>query len=276
MRRELALQQRLALLATLEDAVSAMQALAAHHFRLLRQALPAARRYRQEIEAMRAVLPPAAPRQERLPAAGLLAMASDLGLCGDYNARLAQEAVAAHGRLGLGPVYLVGRRLVPRLARAGLTPARSYEAPASLDGLAPLLLRLVQDLAADVQDGRLGGLHLLAARFDGVGHSTPVITRLLPVAPQEATPCPGPSPYVPADHLAGVVVRELLYITLHETMLDALAAEQGMRLAAAEGARQWLASGRARVQRQLAASRSEAATQEILDIVAGSRRRGER
>jgi len=54
-------------------------------------------------------------------------------------------------------------------------------------------------------------------------------------------------------------------------LLDSLASEHGMRLLAAESARQWIDETKDSVHRQLTACRREAATQEVLDIVAGAR-----
>jgi F0F1-type ATP synthase gamma subunit len=68
-------------------------------------------------------------------------------------------------------------------------------------------------------------------------------------------------------------VREFLYTTLHELLLDSLASEHGMRLLATESARQWLDEASASIRRDLAASHREATTQEVLDIIAGSRPR---
>ena len=73
--------------------------------------------------------------------------------------------------------------------------------------------------------------------------------------------------------MTAVAVREFLYTTLHELLLDSLASEHGMRLLAAESARQWLDETSETVRRQLSASRREATTQEVLDIVAGARAR---
>ena len=56
MRHEMALRRRLHTLHTLHDAVAAMRSLSAHHFRVLRQALPAARDYRTEIESVVAAI----------------------------------------------------------------------------------------------------------------------------------------------------------------------------------------------------------------------------
>jgi F-type H+-transporting ATPase subunit gamma len=78
------------------------------------------------------------------------------------------------------------------------------------------------------------------------------------------------------QHLRAVAVREFLYIMLHEILLDALAAEHGMRLMASEAALQWLDETSRRTDRQLATSRVESATQELLDIVAGGRNPSQR
>ena len=87
MKRERYLRRRLHTLETLEDAVSAMRSLSAHHFRLSRQALPAARSYRDEIENALAEVGVSQVMDFTAPP-GLLLVVSDLGLCGDYNTRL--------------------------------------------------------------------------------------------------------------------------------------------------------------------------------------------
>jgi F-type H+-transporting ATPase subunit gamma len=271
MKHETYLRHRLHTLRTLHDAVSAMRSLAAHHFRLVRQTLPAAREYRTAVESIVAEIGLRQPLRPGRPA--LLVVASDLGLCGDYNSRMAQAAIHEREERQLGDVYSVGRRIRPALSRAGIAPARMYDAPSSLEGLSRLLLALGQDVLKDFLSGRIGGLYLVSARFGGVGHFEPVCTRLLPIEPVRATAPLRRSPYVTPDHLAAVAVRELLYISLHEILLDALAAEHGMRLTAAEAALEWLDHTADQTSRRLSASRSESATQELLDIIAGGKRR---
>jgi F0F1-type ATP synthase gamma subunit len=60
---------------------------------------------------------------------------------------------------------------------------------------------------------------------------------------------------------------------LYEILLDALASEHGMRLIAAESARQWIDDTRTTLRRQLAAIHREATTQEVLDLVSGAKSR---
>jgi F-type H+-transporting ATPase subunit gamma len=272
MRHEVFLRRRLHTLHTLHDAVSAMRTLSAHHFRIVRKGLRPAREYRAEIERIVAEIGIHQPLPAAVPG-GLLVIASDLGLCGDYNSQLARQALEEHAHQHFGPVYSVGRRLRPALARAGIAPQRNYDAPASLDGLSRLLLQLAQGLLEDYTTERISSLFVVSARFDGIGHFTPVCARLLPIEPKHAAAPLRRSPYIAADHLMAVAVREFLYISLHELLLDALAAEHGMRLTAAEAALQWLDSAVAHTSRKLSASRSEAATQELLDIVGGGKTR---
>lgn len=268
MKREQAYRHRLNTLNTLHDAVGAMRSLSAHHFRRLRKALPAARDYRDQMQQIIAEVGIHQALHADAPS-GLLLVASDLGLCGDYNSRLARAAFAHLEQHGRGPLYSVGRRVRNALSQAGIRPGRSYEAPASVEGLVQLLLRLAQHVLEDYAAMRIGSLFVVSARFDGVGHFTPVSARVLPIEPVAAGLPLRRSPYVSPRHLAAVAVREFLYITLYEILLDALAAEHGMRLLAAESAMEWLEEAGDVTRRRLSASRSEAATQELLDIVAG-------
>ncbi len=132
---------------------------------------------------------------------------------------------------------------------------------------------MTPDILEDFIAERFGSLYVVSAAFEGVGHFAPVATRLLPIEPVAiATPW-RPSGYIETQYLTIVAVREFLYITLYEVLLDAMAAEHGMRLMAADSALDWLDDTSVANARQLAGSRSEASTQELLDIVSGSRQR---
>jgi F-type H+-transporting ATPase subunit gamma len=274
-KREQYLQHRLHTLGTLNEAVSAMRSLSAHHFRLCRQVLPAFRAYRKEIDF---ALAEAGISQEMELTAppGLLLIVSDLGLCGDYNSRLVQTAIEEHQREGMGPLYCVGRRPRALLARSDISPKRLYKAPASVDGLPVLLLQLAEDMLDEFVGRTIGSLIAVSARFEGAGRFSPDVTCILPVRPSRSAEPRRPSKYQSSGRLAAVAVREYLYTTLYELLLDALASEHGMRLVSAESARQWLEETSDTIRRQLSASRREATTQEVLDIVAGSRLRERR
>lgn len=272
MKREQFFKHRLQALSTLQDAVGAMRSLSAHHFRRARQGLNASREYRDEINTVVAEIGIQHPIHVGVPP-GLLVIASDLGLCGDYNSRLSHLAVTVATENTFSKVYSVGRRARTALAKNSITPSRLYESPTSLEGLTHLLLGLAQDVLDDYLAKEIGGLQVVSAGFEGVGHFSPLSVQVLPIKPVAGVQPLRRSPYIDDDHLKTVAVREYLYITLYEILLDALAAEHGMRLIAAESALEWLDNTSTTTSRRLANARSEASTQELLDIVSGGRRR---
>jgi F-type H+-transporting ATPase subunit gamma len=275
MKREPQLRRRLHTLHALNEAVSAMKSLSAHHFLLCRQALPAARAYRDEIEQAIADIG-VTQVADRVAPPGFMLVVSDLGLCGDYNTRLVQAALDAYQKERQGPIYCVGRRPHAALARAGMTPQRTYPTPASVDGLPGLLLDVAQDLLDDYTQQKMGRLDVVSARFEGAGRFSTVLTRILPIEPARPSEPLRPTPYQSDAQLASVAVREFLYTTLYEILLDSLASEHSMRLVAAESARQWIDETSGTVRHQLAATHREATTQEVLDIVAGAKPRRHR
>lgn len=272
MSRERLLRRRLRTLATLEEVIGALRSLSALHFRAARAPLLAARAYRAEVERFLAVLPPNEP-----PAAaptGVVLIAADLGLVGDYTARLVREALALREEHGAGPLVCLGHRALGSLARAGVEPASAQPAPTSVAGLASALLPLVDVLLSLRAQGAFGSLWLVAARFEGAGRYSPTRVRLLPArAPTDGAGLPT-SPYGDVDHLCAVVLRECLYAALYETLLEALASEHGKRLTMAEAARSWLAERSEATRRLVASIRRETTTQEVLEVAVAARAPG--
>ena len=271
MSRERVLQRRIRTLGTLEEAVGALRSLSAQHFRAARAPLAAVRTYRDEVQQFLGVLDGPAGAFACEGPTGIVLVAADLGLVGDYTARLVQEALALRAESEPGPFVCLGRRAVSRLAKEGVEPVSIQPAPTSVAGLTGLLLPLVDTLVSLRRSGQLGSLWLVAARFEGAGQYSPVRVPILPVAPSSDLSPLASSPYCGAEHLRTVVVREYLFAALYVTLLEALASEHGKRLVTTESARAWL-DERIGATRRLAASiRREASTQEVLEVVAASR-----
>jgi F-type H+-transporting ATPase subunit gamma len=272
MSRERVLRGRIRTLHTLGEAVGALRSLSAQSFRAARERLPAVRSYRDAVNGLLGVLAPLdeVPLSREAPPA-LVLVAADLGLCGDYTAGLVREALALRAEAGAGPVFCLGRRALPALARGGVTPDRLLPAPTSVGALPHVLLPLVDEILALRRAGRLGRVTLVAARFEGAGHHTPIRIPVLPVAPPSGAPQLAASPYTGRDHLRRVVVREFLYVALTEALLEALASEHGKRLVIAEGASSWVDERIEGLVRQAAEIRREASTQEVIELVAASR-----
>ena len=275
MKREHTLRRQLDSLRMLGQAITAMKSLSAHHLRTARAGLSASRAYRDGIDALVA----AAGIAQIAPLDGtpaVLLLAADLGLCDGYNARLVEAALERRRTLGATQLYCVGRRPLTALRRANMPVARAYPAATSVGGLTRLLLTLADDVLGDYLTGAFSSLHLVSARFEGVGAFTARTTRILPVVSTRTAPRLAATPYASARHLAEAAVREYLYSTLYELLLDALAAEHGMRLVATQTAEEWLDTRVNDLQRQLASARRESSTQEVLDVAGGARQRRQR
>jgi F-type H+-transporting ATPase subunit gamma len=272
MKREQALQRQLASLELLGEAVNAMKSLSAHHLRAARSGLAAARDYRAGIDELiaSAAIAQMAPQVGR---PGILLVAADLGLCDGYNARLTEKALTERRRLDAGPMYCVGRRPLAAFRRARVPLARRYPAVTSVAGVTGLLLTLADDVLGDYLKRAFSALHVVSARFDGVGAFTPTTTQVLPVSAPPAAAAVVRTPYGSREHLARTAVREYLYSTLYELLLDALASEHGTRLVATQSAGDWLDDRVRLLQRQLSGVRREASTQEVLEVAAGARQR---
>jgi F0F1-type ATP synthase gamma subunit len=269
--RERVLQRRLRTLATLEEAVGALRSLSAQHFRAARAPLAAVRAYRDGVQHFLGVLDASGTALGPEGTTGIVLVAADLGLVGDYSAKLVGEALALRAEAGPGPLVCLGSRAVSPLARAGVQPVSVQPAPTSVAGLPGLLFPLVDTLLELRRRGELGALWLVAARFEGTGEYTPVRIPLLPVAVPAATPPLATSPYCDAAHLRTVVVREYLYASFYEALLEALASEHGKRLVIAESARAWLDERIDATGRLAAAIRRETSTQDVLEVVVASR-----
>jgi F-type H+-transporting ATPase subunit gamma len=271
-KREVELERRLASLEALGEAVGAMKSLSAHHFREARKAVEPARRYREGVARLLAwsgasVAPGGG-------GAGLLIIGAELGLCGGYNVRVVEAGAARRAALHAGPTFCVGHRAAMLLARRGIQPSQVYPAPTSVGGITGLLLRL-GEVVLDSYAAGLQSFDIVASRFVGVGRVQPASVRLLPF---DAEPSDGgrPARYVRADSFASAAIREFLYITLYDLLLDALASEHGARLVATQAAERWLDERTARLRRHIAATRRETSTQEMIEIATGARARGER
>lgn len=270
MKREVELKRRLSALEALSQAVAAMKSLSAHHFRQARQAVEPARVYRQGVE--RILDWSGASFASGDGAAGLLVVGAELALCGGYNMRMVEAGAKRRAELGAGPTFCVGHRARILLGRQGVAVAHTYHGPTSVSGLASLLLRLAEDVLTTFANEKLSSFDVVSSCFNGVGSVLPTTVRLLPIEPAFRDGRPRVR-YLSAETFNSAVVREYLYVTIYDLLLDALAAEHGARLAATESAEAWLDERTERLRRQLMATRREASTQEMIETAAGRTRR---
>jgi F-type H+-transporting ATPase subunit gamma len=269
-KREAELRRRLHVLRALRETIGAMKSLSAHHLRATRAAVAPAREYRA------ATLRILQGTQARLAAgsgeAGLLVIGAELGLCGAYNAQVARAASERRLALGPGPTSCVGQRAASLLARHGVGVQRTYPGPTSVNGITELLLRVAEDLLTQYVTQYMSSFSIVSSHFGGVGSAAVESVCLLPVRASEGAAA-AVARYATPEQLGDASVREFLYITLYESLLDALAAEHSARLLATQAAERWLEERTQRLERSWVAARRESSTQEVLEIAAGARAR---
>jgi F-type H+-transporting ATPase subunit gamma len=269
-RREHDLKRRLRSLGMLGEAVGAMKSLSARHFREARAAIEPARVYREGIQRFLGWAGAGLPPGDGL--AGLLVVGGELGLCGGYNAHLVAAGAGRRGELGPGPTICVGHRAGALLARRGVEIGRVHPAPTSVRGITGLLLGLAEEVVETYVAHRLASFDIVSSRFVGVGIDHPASFRLLPLESRPSASAPAVR-YVSGSRVASAAIQEYLYIVLFDLLLDALAAEHSARLVATQAAERWLEGRADRLRRQLAATRREASTQEVIEIAGGARAR---
>jgi F-type H+-transporting ATPase subunit gamma len=269
-KREQQLRQRLQSLDSLGEAIDAMKNLSARHYREMRVAVGPAHVYREGIERILSWTGAELPAGDG--PAGLLVIGAELGLCGAYNAHVVAAGAAHRAELGDGPTFVAGRRAAALLTRRGVTLTRVSRAPTSIDGITEFLLGLAEELLTAYVRENLASLDIVSTQFVGVGDHPATVLRLLPLTARDADHAPQPRYVTPAT-LRFAAIREYLYIVLYDLLLDALASEHGARLVATQAAGNWLDERSQRVRQQLAATRREASTQEVIEIAAGARAR---
>ncbi len=270
MKREVELRRRLRSLGALREAVGAMKSLSAHHFREARKAVEPARTYRHGVERILSWAGASLPAGDG--ASGLLVIGAELGLCGGYNEQMIDAAAKRRAELGEGPTSCVGHRAATLLGRRDVAVIKTYDGPTSVQGIPALLLSLAEDVLTTFAKDSLSSFDIVSSRFGGVGNVSPRFVRLLPIEPS-AVQHQRRARYVGEDHFVAAVVREFLYVTIYDLLLDALASEHGARLTATEAAESWLDERTRRLRRHLMTTRREASTQEMIEIAAGARAR---
>ena len=205
----------------------------------------------------------------------LIVLASDRGMCGGYNSRVALAALEAAEQLakdGRQPQILaIGKRgalgLRDRLAsHGGFAPAARVSC-----GRGPRAL--AKQLCQDFLAGELASVQIVHMRLGGQGMVRPVTVQLLPVAVASAGGVPSytqfellPDPPAVLGAVLPLVVRARLY----QATLEALLAEHTARLMAMKAASTNAEDMIRDLTQQMNRVRQSRITAELSEIVGGA------
>jgi len=281
------LQRRLESLKALREIVHAMRNLAATYVRWAEVTLEAARPYGEVVETALAVVldrlaaeAPSSPEGSRdaSPPVGLaVVFGSDQGLCGAYNRRVVEAALALHAAApGRTRLATVGRRPAGLLALEGVEPALVLDAPTSLEGIKARVSELAAVLLRFYLRSGARDLRFVFNAYEGAGRFTETVRRVLPTdrarlrATGEKSFPYAPILTAPPAALLGALSGEYFFIELYRALLESHASENGARLAAMTAASSNIDDRLGELTREFQSARQEAITAELLDVVAGA------
>lgn len=257
-----ALGERRELLAELRQIVQAMKNLAFAELQRVGRVLPAQAQARDAVRQGLASLPTGAvARGPATHVAAWLVIGAERGLCGAFNARLAQEVAGLTPQDPAPAVLVASHRLAESLdALPGIQPVPGC--PGLEDADAVLDAWVARILAATAAGGEAW---LLATQESG-----PVRRRLWPWQPDAAPGGVVDAPWrlLPLPDLATALERQWLRLELQAALLASLEEENRWRLAQMQRAQDHLDELAATLRQQLARLRQADITNELETLVA--------
>jgi F-type H+-transporting ATPase subunit gamma len=220
---------------------------------------------------------PTEPRPRERPIAAVV-FGSDQGLVGQFN-----EAVATHALSALGTmpsparVWAVGERVSTRLADAAMPITGLFAVPTSVEGIRPLVARILVATEAHGVRGDFGELHLFYNRPVAEAGHAPFSLRLLPLDEtwrRETIAQRWPTTNLPeivgdGTETLRALIREHLFISIFRACAESLASENGSRLSAMERAEKNIEDLLESLHGEFHQMRQSSIDEELFDVVAG-------
>lgn len=274
-------QQKLENADALGGIVDGMRTLAAIYLRRAEATLDAIRPYAQNVEtALLEVLGRCAecsdPDEES--SALVLIFASDQGLCGPYNERIAAAALefeTTHPDLAV-TYAAIGHRGHEALALAERTTLLAMESAVSIEGVKAAVDDIGERVYAAILERGIAQCYFAFNRYESVGHYHPVIQKILPPSRETLVTRTHPTLRTPPilttapERLLENLIEEFLFIELYRAMLESLASENGARLQAMTFASNNIEDTIEELAQAYRSARQDEITSELLDVVAGA------
>lgn len=279
-----AIRRRIASVKSTQQITRAMKLVAAARLRRAQEALLAARPYHEALHRVASSMlsiegAALAAAEDAPPAALMLVIASDRGLCGGYNANLIRKAEEEARRLrGAGletHFFAVGRKAADHFKRAGVTLAS--ESVNHVPRLATFALarRLATRMLADFRSGQIREAGIVYSQFRSALSQRPVYARLLPVPVAAAEPdAPAATTRYLIEpsraELMPIVLRRYVEAAIFQALLEGEASEHGARMTAMDNATNNASEMIESLTLEMNRARQATITKELMDIVGGA------
>ncbi|MBI1223341.1 MAG: F0F1 ATP synthase subunit gamma [Bacteroidetes bacterium] len=203
---------------------------------------------------------------------------SDQGLVGSFNHQLVQFAEAKLKLLpGTIQVWTIGERTNVGLADAGLDIRKTFAVPGSLDGVTPLIGKLILEIETEREREETVEFWIIHNRSHSGLHYEPTQHRLFPLDDkwqQEFQHTNWPTNNLP--NIAGnpdvtllALIREYLFVSLYQSCIESLASENESRLASMQRAEKNIEELLDELRNTYHQFRQNSIDEELFDVVSG-------
>jgi F-type H+-transporting ATPase subunit gamma len=218
-------------------------------------------------------------RKQRPALKGAIVFGSDQGLVGRFNEVLLEYA--AHTLHALPgdtlKVWAVGERMQELVTDAGLPAPTILSVPNSVDGITPLVGRILIDIQSAREHGEVNEIHLFHNQPTTAACYQPVSKQLLPFDARwqhDLAVLPWPTQRLPqvVQGRASAIesfVRGYLFVLLFQACAQSLAAENASRLAAMQRAEENISDILSALSRKFHRIRQESIDEELFEVVSG-------
>jgi F-type H+-transporting ATPase subunit gamma len=204
---------------------------------------------------------------------------SDQGLVGRFNEVLMGYTTESLGSLPgkTQMIWTVGERMAALVTDAGLPGPVNFPVPIAIDGITPLVGRILVAIEAELQHDENVEIYLFHNQPRTASGYQPVMKRLLPLDEsweREMARLPWPSkrlPEVIGDTAAALAafIRGYLFVLMFQACAQSLASENASRLAAMQRAEQNIADLLDDLTRNYHRLRQESIDEELRDVISG-------
>lgn len=246
---------------------------------------PYAEKHRELLSALAAALGegeavhPLLERRAEVRSVGVLALTSDRGMCGAFNAS-AQKTLTryiaerrADATIERVVVYPLGKRMIGHARRAALEVGQAFGeiVPAAET---ERIRAITHALVEDFKSGKLDEVVIISNRFLSALSQVPTVLPLLPVMPPESTGAPTEAAdlfYEPDQKsLLQYIVPRYVEVQVRQAILESIAAEHAARMNAMSNATDNASEMISSLTLQMNRARQAAITTELMEIIGGA------
>jgi F-type H+-transporting ATPase subunit gamma len=204
----------------------------------------------------------------------LIVVTSDRGLCGGFNAVVAQETerriqTSFPGRQV--SITLVGRKGMELLRRRKINVLNRHSG-ASERSSANVSVRIVDEFVSAFLSGQIQEVYCLYSEYKSALSQHVVLEKMLPYEPEESAAGAGPDWIIEPDRDALLMrlLRANLYAQMHRILYESSTSEQGARMAAMDAATENAGDVIAYLSSKYNRARQDAITREVVEIISSA------